>query len=388
VEPPPVRAAAPPRRGFSVGRAWSYTLRETLELKRDPVRATMALLGTAILMFVFGYGISLDVNDLTYAVLDRDQTGLSRNYALNLSGSRYFRAQAPLRDGADLDRRMRAGTLALAIEIPPGFARDLQRGHTVQLGAWIDGAMPRRAETVRGYVSGLHQDWLRQQAVRLGLEPSPGPATIATRFRYNPDVMSLSAMVPAIIPMLLLMIPAMLAALSVVREKELGSIINLYVTPVTRSEFLLGKQLPYIALAMLNFLLLTALAIVLFGVPVTGNFAALAAAALLFVIFSTGFGLFASTFTRSQIAALFVTMIGTIIPVIQFAGMLNPVSSLEGIGAVIGRIHPASHFLTISRGVFSKGLGFTDLYAEFWPLLLAVPVILGLAILLLRKQET
>ena len=376
------------RQMFSLGRAWSYSLRETLELRRDPVRATMALLGTAILMIVFGYGISLDVENLNYAVLDRDQTVLSQNYALNLSGSHYFVEHPPLSDYAELDRRMRAGELALAIEIPAGFGRDAERGTQVQIGAWVDGAMPQRAETVQGYVQGMHQGWLLEMATRrLGQKAALGSATIETRFRYNSDVRSLPAMVPAVIPMLLLMIPAMLTALSVVREKELGSIINLYVTPVTRSEFLIGKQLPYIVLAMFNFVLLTLMAVTIFDVPVKGSFLALATGALLFVMFSTGFGLFASTFTRSQIAAMFVTMIGTMIPAIQFAGMLNPVSSLEGFGAFIGRIYPASHFLTISRGVFNKALGFPGLQASLWPLLVAVPVILGLSIILLKKQE-
>jgi len=387
--PPAAPAAAQVRRRFfSLGRAWSYSLRETLELRHDPVRATMALLGTAILMFVVGYGISLDVENLTYAVLDYDQTTLSQSYALNLSGSRYFVERPPIIDYADLDRRMRAGELTLAIEIPPAFARDVARGTAVQIGAWVDGAMPQRAETVQGYVQGIHQSWLLDTAARrLSRSAAAGPATIETRFRYNPDVKSLPAMVPAIIPMLLLMIPAMLTALSVVREKEMGSIINLYVTPVTRSEFLLGKQLPYIVLALFNFGLMTLLAVTIFGVPVKGSFLTLAAGALLFVIFSTGVGLFASTFTRSQIAAMFVTIIGTMIPAIQFAGMLNPVSSLEGMGAFIGRIYPATYFMNISRGVFNKALGFSSLHASLWPLLLAVPLILGLSIILLKKQE-
>lgn len=387
---PPVSASDPrPTGGFSLGRAWSYSLRETQELMHDPVRATMALLGTAILMFVVGYGISLDVDDLTYAVLDRDQTTLSRNYAFNLSGSRYFIGRQPIGSYEELDQRMRDGELALAIEIPAGFARDIERGHPVQIGAWVDGAMPRRAETVQGYVRGMHQGWLLDMAQhRLGQKAVLGPAVIETRFRYNPDVKSLPAMVPAVIPMLLLMIPAMLTALSVVREKELGSIINLYVTPVTRSEFLLGKQLPYVILAMFNFALMAVLAVTLFQVPITGSVLTLTAAALLFVMFSTGFGLLASTFTRSQIAAMFLTMIGTMIPAVQFAGMLNPVSSLEGVGAVIGRVYPASHFLTISRGVFNKSLDVFDLQAALWPLALSVPVILGLSILALRKQES
>ena len=376
-----------PRWGFDPGRAFSYTLRETLELRRDPVRATLALLGSAILMFIIGYGINLDVENLTYAMLDRDQTVLSQNYSLNLSGSRYFLEKPPIADYEDLDRRMRNGELSLAIEIPPGFARDIERGTPVAIGAWVDGAMPTRAETVRGYVQAMHQMWLADMAKhRLGMTLT-SPSTLETRYRYNPDVKSLPAMVPAQLPMLLMMIPAMLAALSVVREKELGSIINLYVTPVTRSEFLLGKQLPYIALAMVNFLLLALMAVTVFGVPIKGSFLTLALGALIFVVCSTGFGLLVSTFTRSQIAAMFVTMIGTIIPCVQFSGLLNPVSSLEGMGAFIGHIYPATHFLTISRGVFSKGLGIFSLGPSFWALFAAVPVILGLAIALLRKQE-
>jgi len=212
--------------------------------------------------------------------------------------------------------------------------------------------------------------------------------TIETRFRYNPNVESLVAIVPAVIPLLLLLIPAMLAALSVVREKELGSIINLYVTPVTRLEFLLGKQLPYVLLAMLNFLLLAALAITVFGVPLTGSFLTLAAATLIYVAVSTAMGLLISTFMRSQIAAIFGTAVLTLLPATQFSGLLDPVSSLEGAGAVIGQIYPTTYYLTISRGTFSKALGFSDLEMSFLPLLLAGPVLLGLAVAFLKKQET
>ncbi len=374
---------------FNWKRAWSYSLHESLELMRDPVRAAMALFGTIILMFVVGYGINLDVENLPYAVLDRDQTQLSRNYALNLSGSRYFIEHAPIRDYDDLERRMRSGELTLAVELPPDFARDVDRGDAVQIGAWVDGAMPMRAETVLGYAQGMHQSWLQEMArQKTGQSVAAGPAVIETRFRYNPDVKSLPAMVPAIIPMLLLMIPAMLAALSVVREKELGSIVNLYVTPVSRTEFLLGKQLPYIVMAMVNFALMTLLAVTVFGVPLKGSLPMLTIATLFYVIFSTGIGLLASTFTRSQIAALFMTLIATLIPAIQFAGMINPVSSLEGVGFFIGRIFPTTYYLNICRGVFNKALFFPGLHASLWPIMISAPVILIVSIALLKKQET
>jgi ABC-type multidrug transport system permease subunit len=262
-----------------------------------------------------------------------------------------------------------------------------RRPEPVQIGVWVDGAMPQRAETIQNYVQGMHQVWLGEKMQeRMGRAGAPA-VSIETRFRYNPDVKSLPAIVPAVIPILLLMIPAMLTALSVVREKELGSIINLYVTPVTRTESLLGKQLPYLALAMLNFLMMTLLAATVFRVPVKGSFATLTLAAAVFVVFSTGFGLFASIFTRSQIAGIFVTMIGTMLPSIQFAGLIDPVTSLEGAGRVIGRIYPAAYFLTISRGVFNKALGLRDLHSAFLPMLLADVVIIGASIAFLRKQE-
>ena len=373
--------------GFSLQRMFSYLWRETLELQRDPVRATLALGGSLLLMFVIGFGITMDVEDLSYAVLDRDQTTLSQNYTLNLAGSRYFTEHAPIIDYEDLDRRMRNGELSLAIEIPPGFSRDVLRGQNVQIGAWIDGAMPQRAETVQGYVQGMHQHWLQIQASERGGASMAGNTNVETRFRYNPDVKSLPAMVPAVIPLLLLMLPAMLTALAVVREKETGSITNLYVTPVTRIEFLLGKQLPYVGLAMVNFLLMSLLAVTIFGVPVKGSFFTLALAALIFSFAATGMGLLASAVTRSQIAAMFFAMIGTLIPATQFAGLIDPVSSLEGSSKFIGEIYPATHMISISRGVFSKALGLADLTGPLWSMLISVPVILGVAVLLLKKQE-
>ena len=368
-------------RRFDPRRMFSYAYREALELRRDPVRGTLALIGTVILMFIMAYGITMDVENLTFAVLDRDQTTTSQNYTINIAGSRYFSERPPISDYADLDRRMRSGELTLAIEMPPGFGRDVARGRPVAIGAWADGAMPMRAETVQGYVQALHAQWLAEKG------SSASPVNIEIRYRYNPDVRSLVAMVPAVIPMLLLLIPAMLTALSVVREKELGSVINFYVTPTTRLEFLLGKQLPYVALGLLNFGLLTLMAVTVFGVPLKGSFAALATGAFLFIISATAMGLFMSSFMRSQVAAIFGTAVATLIPAAQFSGFIEPVSSLQGIGAFIGSIYPATYFLIISRGAFAKALHFADLQMMFVPLLLAIPVLLGACTLLLKKQE-
>ena len=375
------------RRFLDARRITSYARREALELRRDPIRASFAFIGSLVLLFVLGYGISMDVEDLPFAVLDHDQTTLSRDYTLDISGSRYFTERPPILDHADMDRRMRSGELSLAIEIPPGFAREVARERNVEIGAWIDGAMPSRAETAQGYVEGLHAHWLMRQARETyGDRALAADFQLETRFRYNPDVESLIAMVPAVIALVLLFIPTMLATLSIVREKDLGSIVNLYVTPVSRLEFLLGKQIPYVGLAMLNFVMLTAFAILVQGVPFTGSFTAYALGGLLYAIAATGLGLFISSFMNSQIAAIFLTTVVTMMLAVQYSGMIDPVASMEGSAAAIGMINPASHFVTISRGAFSKALGLDDLAASLLPLLAAGPVLIALSVFFLRKQ--
>lgn len=379
------RATAPSR--FSFQRLFSYAHREAMELRRDPVRGMLALFGSVLLVFIMGYGISMDVEDLSYAVLDYDQTTNSQAYSLNLAGSRYFVETPPLASIDELDERMRAGKISLGVIIPPGFGRDLKRGATPEIAFWVDGSMPTRADTIKGYAQGIHIDYLQTLAREsLGVSAGSG-ADVALRYRYNPDVQSLPAMVPAVIPMLLMMIPAMLTALGVVREKEMGSIINFYVTPVTRTEFLVGKQLPYVVLGMLNFLIMVALAVFFFDVPIKGSFLTLTLAALLYVFCATGLGLLMSSVLNSQIAAIFGTVIVTLIPAVQFSGMIHPVSAMEGVGAFIGQVYPTAHFLIISRGVFAKALGMADLYAYLVPLLLAIPVLLLISIAGLKQQE-
>jgi ribosome-dependent ATPase len=380
------KARARTQRRFSRHRMLSCARRESLELLRDPIRLAMSLIGSVLLMLIMGYGISLDVEDLRFAVLDRDQSPSSRAYVLELSGSPYFVEQPVLGDHADIDRRMRSGELTLTVEIPPRFEADLARRQPTTVGVWIDGAMPMRAEIIAGYVQALHAGYVAQRAAEAGIDTRP-PASVEVRYRYNPGVRSIVSMVPAVIPILLIFIPSMLPALAVVREKELGSITNLYVTPVTKLEFMLGKQLPYVGAGMVNFAMLTAMAVTVFGVPFTGSLATFTLAALLYVFGATALGLLMSSFTRSQLTALFGTALATMLPAIQFSGILNPVSALEGVSALIAKVYPTASFVTISRGTFSKALGFADLSALFWPLVLAGPVLLGASVLLLRKQE-
>jgi ribosome-dependent ATPase len=384
-EPAPWRTTRSP--AFSPRRLFAYTIREALELLRDPIRLGFALFGTAFLMLVFGFGISTDVNDLSFAVLDWDQSHESRAYLEELRGSSYFVEKAPLADYADLQRRLQNADIEAGIEIPPGFGRDIKRGRPTWVAASIDGARPFIAQTIRAYLQGMHQLYLTDPAVKTTLPAPPQPAIVAIRFKYNQDFDSIYAMVPSTISLLLALFPAILMALAVVREKELGSITNLYVTPVTRIEFLLGKQLPYIAGGMINFALMFLMALFVFRVPLKGSFVTLLLGVLIYVTATTAYGMVISAFTRTQIAALFGTAIMTFLPASQFAGMSAPVSSLSGIAQIMGRGFPMTYFLPVSVGTFTKGLGFLDLAPNLAGLAVFIPILTLLSLLLLRKQE-
>jgi len=382
-----IRVSPRGNRAFSLQRLFAYTIRETLELARDPIRLGFALFGTVFLMLVFGFGISTDVNNLTFAVIDRDQSHESRAYLEELRGSSYFREKPPLADYGDLQKRLQSGDIDAAIEIPPGFGRDIERGRPVWVGAWVDGAMPFRAGTIEGYLEEMHQLYLTDPAVRTSVPAARPPARIEVRFKYNQDFDSIYAMVPSSISLLLALFPAILMALAIVREKELGSITNLYVTPVHRIEFLIGKQIPYVGVAMMNFSLMVIMALFVFQVPLKGSFLALLVGALIYVTTTTAYGMVISSFARTQIAALFGTAILTVLPATQFAGMMTPVSSLSGMARIIGSAFPMTYFVPISVGTFTKGLGFADLAGTMAELAVFIPILTLISLLLLRKQE-
>jgi ribosome-dependent ATPase len=373
-------------RSGRLGRLWAYAWREGLELLRDPVRLAFALLGPMLLMLTFGYGISFDVEDLRFAVLDHDRSAESRELLNEFAGSRYFAERATIRNAAELEQRLRSGELAVALEIPPQFGRDLLRGAMPRVSAVLDGAMPFRAETTRGYVEGLMQQWLQRRAEREGLR-SPVPFGMETRFRYNQAFLSVFAITPGVVMLLLAMVPAMLTAVGVVRERETGSIANLYASPTTRLEFLLGKQLPYATLAALSGLTLYLLIVLVFRVPIRGSAAALAVGTVLYVLATTGLGLVISTFVRSQLAAIFAAAIINVVPAVNFSGFMSPVSALTGPARAIGALFPAGYFQAISVGVVTKGLSFAELASNHLALAGFAIVFVAAASRLLPAQE-
>ena len=385
----PSNAPAGPPSPFQLGRLLAYSRRETLEILRDPVRLAFAFVGSLVLMLAFGFGITTDVEHIRYAALDQDLTPESRAYLSEFEGTHAFDRQRPLDNHPAEARRLRANDISLALEVPTQFGRNLKRGGGPEVSAVIDGANPFRAETIKQYVTTVNQRFASHGANASPRVRAYGHrGSIESRYLYNPSFESVYAIVPSVPPILLVLIPAILMAVSVVREKELGSIVNFFVTPTTRIEFLLGKQLPYIAIGMLNYFILLAMAIVVFQVPLKGSALTLTLCALLYVTATTGIGLLISTFTPSQVAAVFVTAILTILPTTQFSGMLQPVSTLEGRARVIGSLWPTTYYMHASVGAFTKGLGFRLLSGDVLALALFIPVLTVLTAAALKRQES
>ncbi|MBN9886650.1 ribosome-associated ATPase/putative transporter RbbA [Salipiger abyssi] len=385
----PVYEATPAKRGAlrqALTRLWAYSWRETLELARDPIRLFFALVGPVLLLLTMGYGISFDVDELSFAVNDQDHSPESRALIDEFASIRQFREGPPFASLEALNDRMERGDLTVALEIPEGYGHDLHRGAVPEVSIWIDGAMPFRAETTRGYAMGVLDAYAARQAAETG---SAGgvPLEIETRYLFNQAFRSANAMVPSLLMLILMLIPAIMSAVSVVREKETGTIANFRSTPVRRAEFLVGKQLPYVALAWVSFWILAAMGRWLFQVPFSGSLGALAAITVVYVLATTGFGQLISTFTRTQVSAVFATAVLAIIPTVNFSGLIVPVSSMSETGRIFGLGFPGGWYQPVTVGTFVKGFGWPDVAMNGLILAGFGLAYLLVAVLALRKQE-
>ena len=366
---------------------WTFARREGTELLRDHVRTFFALFGPIILMTAITWGVSFDIKNLTYAVLDHDHSAESRAIIEPLAGSRYFNELPPLTDESQLLDRLASREAKLTIDIPPNFGRDLLRERRPEIHYHIDGAESFNAANINAYIPAILAAYTREQARARGITLPPPAASLEPRYAYNQDFKSVNAIAPGVLMLALTLFPAMMAAVGVVREREIGSIANYYTSPASRLQYLVGKQLPYIATAMLSFAILYLMMRYWFGLPMKGSLAALTLATLLMSCTSTAIGLLFSTFTRSQVAAIFLTAIATIMPALNFSGFLVPVSALEGGAHIFGKIIPSTWYAVTTTGTFSKGLGVHELHREILLLALYYAVFLTAACLNLKKQE-
>ena len=363
---------------------YSFALREAKELLRDKVRMFFALCGGLIMLLTMASSISFDLNPAKLKIYDLDNSSLSRALAEEFRGSAYFIDRGYVHNPQDIGLELKKGEAKIVLEIPNNFGKNLLSGNKVQISILIDGAFPSLAENLKNSAQGVVNQFLKN----LSRNPNQKtPSFIEARFSYNQDFKSIYAMTPSVIMLAMMLIPSMMTALGVVREKEIGSIMNLYGSPASITQFLIGKQIPYILLSFFSYLILVLAAIFVFEVPIKGSILAMFLGTLLAICASTAFGLLISSFVKTQIAGIFATAILMIMPTINFSGMLVPVANLDLNFQIMGKLFPGAWYQIISLGGFTKGLGFRDFIDNYLALIIIYLVYLSLAMLFLKKQE-
>jgi ABC-type multidrug transport system permease subunit len=372
-------------------RTAAIAAKESRELVRDPVYLGLAFIVPMVLMLLFGYGLTMDVTHLPIAFIDHDRSFISREYIDGYINSDYFDLVAILTNARRERAMLRSGRARVIIDIPGDFARRLTGNRPVRVGVTVDGSFPTRAEVITGYVTAINslynQRLMATYLKRHGIQSEDIlPVTMEMSVWYNPSLESKNFIVPGMMVIILLLFPALLGALLIVRERELGTIFNFFSSPVRRWEILAGKALPYIGVAFLDYLALFAMTIWLFHVRFIGSFVALSAGALLYSVCTIGTGLLISTLTRSQLAAMLITFLATMTPAFNYSGFFAPVASQDAVGQFAASLIPATYFMGMVRGTYLKGLGLEF----YWPSLLALGiytvVLYFLSWLMLRKR--
>ena len=370
--------------------------KEWRETTRDRMFFLLAFLMPILWMMVFGYGLVLDVENIPFAVVDRDRTALSRDYLYRFSESRYFSFQGYVSAEDEADILLQSGKIRAVIIVPEKFEERLLAGQPVGIQTLLDGSFPLRTDITKGYVIAINSAMSRDLVTaylastrgipRDRAEAIAEPITVEVRYLYNEEVRSTWSMVPGLVMFVLMLSSPLLTALGIVREKETGSIYNIYSSTVTRIEFLAGKLLPYVLISWANAVVLWLLATLWFEVPFKGEPWFFLLASLVFVLSSTGIGLFVSLLVRTQIAALIVTMIVSIIPTILFSGLLVPISSLSPGSRLQAHLFPGMYYTNIVRGTFLKGIGPEVLWVDVLALAVYAGVLRIIAYRLFTKR--
>ena len=348
--------------------------KEWKETTRDRLFLLLAFLLPALWLVVFGYGLNLDVEDIPFAVVDRDHSEFSREYLQRFIQSRYFSFRGYVDEERTLDRLLAETKIRAAIIVPERFQEQLAAGEPVAVQTLLDGTFPLHTDIAKGYVIAINQAFTQERLIDFlrrarGLTQEQAgvlvrPLGVEVRYLYNEEVRSTWSMVPALVMFTLMLASPLLTALGVVREKETGSIYNIYSSTVSRAEFLTGKLLPYIVISLVNVLVLWLIAVGLFHVPFKGNFLLFFSASVLFVCCTTGIGLLISLLVQTQMAALIITMVVAMIPTILFSGLLVPVASLTRGAKIQAHLYPAMYYTDIVRGSFLKGVGADVLWID------------------------
>ena len=368
-------------------RVIGLAVKEYKEYARSTLLLFLAFASPLIMFLLFSYGFTLDVTDIPYSILDQDHSPTSRDLLDRLAANPSFELQRVCYSEAEINSDMITDRIRFALIIPPTFSRTLHDGNSPAVQVLINGTMANRAIVTKGYIEAFMADYNLR---RISDSDSHGnlamPVDILLESRFNPSLDSVNVLVPGIAGLVLLIFPAVLAAISLSRERESGMILNFYTSPLSRSQFLLGKALPLLTIGLVNYVIFFALTIWLFGVPFGGDFFALLLATLLFLASTIGIGFLVATLIRSEVASLLITSVVTFLPGFLYSGLMMPVQSMGAEGKMMAAILPAYYFIRIAKAVFLKQLGIDSLLGEFGALATILVVLLGITILSLKKK--
>jgi ABC-2 type transport system permease protein len=375
---------------MSGARIAAILVKELRQVRRD--RATLAILLVVplFLLMMFGYAISLDVKHIQLGVLDWDRSEASRTFVQDFLHSEYFDLRVVITDESQIDRLLDQGTVLVALVIPRGFGEEVASGGTAPIQAVVDGSNGTTATTAIGYVQALAADYSQRALVRARERAGAAGARSTIDFRprvlFNPELRSANFLVPGLIALVLIMSAVMSTALSIVREKERGTMEQIIVSPTRPLELVAGKVAPHFLIGLLSAALVVAASRILFGVTVKGSWFELAGVTVLFLLGSVGFGVLLSTLSDSQQVAFLLSVFLTLLPVFILSGFVFPFRNMPLIIRAVSYLTPGRYYLAALRAIMVKGSGFSSYAGQVLALVIYTLAMAGLSILRLRRQ--
>ncbi len=359
-------------------------MKESREIVRDPISVWISILLPLVMLFLFGYAISLDVDHVALGVLDQDAKPASRTLADRFVQSGYFRLARSFRTLDEVDSALQRGEVKLALVIPPSFQAQLAREQTPEVQVLVDGTYSATALLVVNYARTIIAGF--EYGERSKVAKPPPAVRLETRVWYNPALRSVNYIVPGLYGVILMAFPPLLTTLAIVREKEAGSVQQIFASPLTGTEFIAGKLVPYGLIAFAQMLMVIVVGFVWFEVPFRGNLGFLLAAALIYVFCTVGIGLLISTITRTQLVAMLLALIVTLMPSFLFSGFLFPIFTMPYVLQLYTYVFPARYFVELSRGIVLKGGGLEDLWFNVVLLLVYTLAMFWIAAWRFRKK--
>ena len=372
-------------------RIWQMLKKEFIQTFRDPRMKAVIFAMPVVQTLVFGYAVTTDIRNVPTAVYDQDRTPQSRELTAFFSGSGYFDLAFRIEDESQVSDLLDHGKVKAVLQMDQGFAADLEAGQAAALQILVDGSDSNTAGKILDYAARIAGDYGEQVLVQkiarhLGSPPQISPVEIKTRSWFNPNLESRNYYVPGVIALIVMLITLMLSSMAVVREKEIGTIEQIMVTPITQAEFILGKTVPFALIGFIDVLLITAVAVFWFAIPLYGNILLLLAATALYLMSTLGIGLLISTVSRTQQQAMMSTFF-FYFPAVLLSGFMFPIANMPTVIQWLTYLNPLRYFLVIVRGIFLKGVGASILWPQMGALAVIGTVMLMLAMQRFRKTQ-